>query len=418
MVKYLIFILLFLWVPENYLNSKTSHQYVEFKAKKGDRIEKIFRSYLLPYSNWNLTNFIELNKEKTNQDFKLIIGLKYKLPILVLNEDNILKFMEQNYKDDSIKIINEKIKEYNSFAFSKGLKKNPKEIWVPTYLLKEKLTPTNNQLFSKVKSKEPKPTSIINKKLFAPYYSLQHKKTIRKTHLLGDYVFYLVSGHGGPDPGAIGYFDDKELHEDEYAYDITLRLAKYLEENGAKVYMITIDTLDGIRDDKFLQTSNREVFYGGVTIPLAQKERLEVCVKILNELYLKEKNNKRKKHISINIHLDSRSEEEKVDVFYYFQENNPTSKIIAETLQSTFAEKYKKYQPGRGYSGTVETRNLYMLKNSLPPTVYIELGNIKNRNNQYRFIDKSNRDALAKWLCIGLINFSKLGKKPSSNKRK
>lgn len=33
-------------------------------------------------------------------------------------------------------------------------------------------------------------------------------------------TFYLVSGHGGPDPGCIGKYHGKELHEDEYAYDI------------------------------------------------------------------------------------------------------------------------------------------------------------------------------------------------------
>ena len=35
--------------------------------------------------------------------------------------------------------------------------------------------------------------------------------------------FYVVSGHGGPDPGAIGRVGRTELHEDEYAYDVALR---------------------------------------------------------------------------------------------------------------------------------------------------------------------------------------------------
>ena len=50
--------------------------------------------------------------------------------------------------------------------------------------------------------------------------------------------FYLVSGHGGPDPGAIGTMNGHQLHEDEYAYDITLRLARVLLEKGAKVHII------------------------------------------------------------------------------------------------------------------------------------------------------------------------------------
>ena len=49
--------------------------------------------------------------------------------------------------------------------------------------------------------------------------------------------FYLVSGHGGPDPGAIGIYQGRQLHEDEYAYDIILRLARELLSRGAKVHI-------------------------------------------------------------------------------------------------------------------------------------------------------------------------------------
>ena len=38
--------------------------------------------------------------------------------------------------------------------------------------------------------------------------------------------FYLVGCHGGPDPGAIGTYQGHKLHEDEYAYDIVLRLGR------------------------------------------------------------------------------------------------------------------------------------------------------------------------------------------------
>ena len=70
--------------------------------------------------------------------------------------------------------------------------------------------------------------------------------------------FYLVSGHGGPDPGAIGRIGKIELHEDEYAYDIVLRLARNLMMKGAKVHIIIQDAKDGIRDDKYLKNSKRE----------------------------------------------------------------------------------------------------------------------------------------------------------------
>ena len=67
-------------------------------------------------------------------------------------------------------------------------------------------------------------------------------------------VFYLVSGHGGPDPGCIGHYQGKERHEDEYAYDIILRLGRELLRRGAKVYFIIQDKKDGIRETAILNT--------------------------------------------------------------------------------------------------------------------------------------------------------------------
>jgi N-acetylmuramoyl-L-alanine amidase len=392
--------------------SRDESQYVEFVAKKGDKLELIFKKFHIPTTKENFSEFVNLNKTKTNQKLKLMTGVKYKLPLVVISRNKLNTFLKDKVVEDSVNILKNEILNYNNLLKKTGIKANKKDIWIPLYLFTNYnfVDVSSSSLNNLEKSKSQHYDELSKRKskddwLTKPFYG-RRVKVQKKSNQIKNFCFYLVSGHGGPDPGAIGYFDGKELDEDEYAYDITLRLAKHLEEHGAKVYMLVIDTLDGIRDEKFLEPSNREFFYGGAAIPLNQKERLELCASIVNKLYEKEKQS-RKHHISINIHLDSRSEEEKVDVFFYYQENSQESKRIAETLQSTFAKQYEKYQPGRGYSGTVETRNLYMLKNTVPPTVYLELGNIKNRSNQFRFIDKNNREALAKWLCIGLINYSK-----------
>ena len=49
--------------------------------------------------------------------------------------------------------------------------------------------------------------------------------------------FYVVSGHGGPDPGAIGRIGKIELHEDEYAYDVALRLARNLMQELSLIHI-------------------------------------------------------------------------------------------------------------------------------------------------------------------------------------
>lgn len=218
---------------------------------------------------------------------------------------------------------------------------------------------------------------------------------------------YLVSGHGGPDPGAIGKMGNKQLHEDEYAYDIMLRLARNLMMKGAKVHIIIQDAKDGIRNEQFLNNAKRETCMGS-PIPFNQVRRLEQRAQKINSLFKKDRYPYKR---AIFIHIDSRSKSHQTDVFFYHSEKSSESKHLARTMKSTFAHKYDRHQPGRGFTGTVDKRNLYVLKHATPPSVFVELGNIQNSFDQRRIILNDNRQALANWLCEGFISDYKRYKK-------
>ena len=126
-------------------------------------------------------------------------------------------------------------------------------------------------------------------------------------------VFYLVSGHGGPDPGCIGKYQGHELHEDEYAYDIILRLGKELLKRGAKVHFIIQDSKDGIRNTAILKNSKRETCMGK-PIPLNQVERLQQRCDAINRLYRKDKSGYKR---AIFIHVDSRGRRKQTDTYFY-----------------------------------------------------------------------------------------------------
>jgi N-acetylmuramoyl-L-alanine amidase len=72
-------------------------------------------------------------------------------------------------------------------------------------------------------------------------------------------------------------------------------------------------------------------------------------------------------------------------------------------MQKTFKSSYDKYQPGRGFSGSVSTRPLYVLRNTTPVSLFIELANMQNENDQKRYMLGTNRQAVANWLCTGFI---------------
>lgn len=257
--------------------------------------------------------------------------------------------------------------------------------------------------FAFAKDKEPNtksPIMVVNYSIFGN----NHSETEILDQQLVDHVYYIVSGHGGPDPGANTIINGVRISEDEYAYDISLRLAKNLISHGAKVYMIVRDENDGIRDEELLEMDTDEVVWGNETIPLNQSERLKQRTKIINQLF--EENAAKGYEIQrvIETHVDSRYTENKVDIFFYYNQNKPESKALAEGMFDTIKQKYEAKQKGRGYTGEVKARDLWMITQSKPPIVFIELGNITNEFDRKRLLIPDNRQAIANWFAQGLMN--------------
>lgn len=259
----------------------------------------------------------------------------------------------------------------------------------------------NNSLLKGVAYTIPPIKKNLPEKITEPLFGNKLKEVKIKSNELEDACFYIVSGHGGPDPGAIGKLNGHELHEDEYAYDVALRLARNLMEKGAKVHIIIQDSKDGIRDGKYLTNSKRETCMGD-EIPLNQTQRLIQRSEKINSLFINDKKDY-KYCRAIFLHIDSRSKKKQMDVFFYFQKGNQKSQKLAETIRNTFDSKYDKHQPGRGFSGTVSTRNLLVLNRTNATSVFIELGNLQNSNDQRRFVLSDNRQALANWITDGFI---------------
>ncbi|MFD0798824.1 N-acetylmuramoyl-L-alanine amidase [Maribacter chungangensis] len=309
-------------------------------AEKGDGILSLLRKNgVSPYEYYD--NFIALNIQNLRDSVHLYEGRSYQIPGVI---DSIQKI-------DSIQIASKIVKEIKSETFD--------------------------------------------------IFGEKHKTVVEKSKRLKDNVYYLVSGHGGPDPGAMAVYANTAIAEDEYAYDITLRLAKELLAHGATVYIIIRDEDDGIRDDRILEIDRDEVAYPDKTIPLNQVARLKQRVDIVNGLY---REHKGKYQRLIVTHVDSRSVGQNIDVFFYHHEKSKNGKKLAESIHKTFKAKYKKYQPNRTYSGTFEDRTaLYLVKKTHPAMTFIEIGNIKNSKDQRRILDPDNRQALAKWIGEGVL---------------
>ena len=336
--------------------SQDSHKVV--RAEQGDGIYSLLRKQGLNPTEY-LEKFILLNKESISKGNQLIVGRQYKIPNTEGSTSNTAAQVSQASERQESK-TNEQ----------------------------QKSQPVAKQLSQETANMYP---------IFGGDLAYVAPKSSR----LDGTVYYLISGHGGPDPGAMEEYNGKTIAEDEYAYDVTLRLARELLSHGAIVYVIVRDENDGIRDERILEIDKDEVVYPDNEIPQDQLERLKQRVDVVNDLYLR---NRGKYQRLIETHVDSRRSSENIDVFFYYHEKSTNGKHLAESIHATFKKKYKRFQPNREYSGTFTDRsNLYMVKNTLPAIAYIEIGNIKNGRDKRRILDPDNRQAMAKWISEGVL---------------
>ena len=173
-------------------------------------------------------------------------------------------------------------------------------------------------------------------------------------------------------------------------------------KHGATVFVINRDLNDGIRDGDFLLCDNDEVTYPNLKIPVHHKTRLFQRSNAINLLYDKFLKKGITDQRLIVIHVDSRGKNEHIDTFLYYQSGNETSYKIAKRMQATLESKYAS-RANRDYTGTIATRDLHMLRETKPTTVFVEIGNIRNEFDRKRIMIKNNRQAIAGWLVEGFM---------------
>lgn len=389
--------------------------YLIVTAEKGDGAHSLLRKYGLENYDCNANQFYLLNKIKAGSE--LMIGEKYFMPILIVIFDG--KSIQTTLHIDPQSAG--QIDKYNDNMLAERVRKysyqTSKILWVPLHIMRKCTSrtqvaerkaeaksniPSKNVPAIKQDHKGKNTLSVENPSVGKRTYSIfgaeyQHVPLLDRR--LKNQVFYLDSGHGGPDPGSIGKWQDHNICEDEYAYDVVLRLARLLIQHDATVYIITRDPDDGIRDDAYLRCDKDERCFPDKIIPLNQKERLAQRTDVINSLFQKHKKQGVTRQRLVIIHVDSQGKSEEVDVFFYYKPEDVMGEKVARHMRSVLARHYD-----RKYDGKVKSRELYQLVNSEPTSVFIELGNIQNAANQQRLTGKENRQVLAEWFFEGITH--------------
>ncbi len=450
-LKNTILLLLFLFTSFSTLLAGDPY-FHSVQARPGDNIPRFLARYKLGTANCNVEKFYELNG--LNSKSQLKANRKYKIPALIYdyNGKSIKTTLKIEGWEKALRI-----KKYNDYLLAKNLRQqdiaSSNILWVPYHELEcqggpnkkespvvikppvnlpppniPENTPTVDELLTDLQKEaiaesektkrerlakvEREANLVSENKLEAdarisgyrkfPIFGKKYAYIPQIDNKLRGKVFYVVSGHGGPDSGAVGKSGKHNLYEDEYAYDVALRLVRHLLSHGALAYMITRDPDDGLRDSEILKGDEDEYCWGNYKIPRSQKTRLYQRSDAVNTLYERHRKQGVKDQTLVCVHIDSRSTKQKTDVFFYYFPGSKKGRNLAKKLHSTFKAKYKKYRSKGNYQGTLSGRDLHMLREVKPNSVFIELGNIRNRYDQQRFLKASNREALAKWLYEGL----------------
>ncbi|MCO6460043.1 MAG: N-acetylmuramoyl-L-alanine amidase [Saprospiraceae bacterium] len=384
-----------------------AQHYLSVQLEKGEGGYALMRRYGLDKSSCSFAEFYRINNLKNGDP--LVFGKKYLLPIKVYKYNNSsIRSTLKNF--DLVKAL--EVERYNKWAQAQKIKSvyflQDRILWVPYYIYNCEyesgpvmVAPEKPNTSSAGPVTTPQADSRPKNSLNIPLFGDKYQNVEIVSYKLKGQVYYIKCGHGGPDPGAMVKIDDKTYCEDEYAYDIALRLGRLLISNGAIVHFIVYDPNDGIRDDEYLPCDKDELHAGKRTIPINQILRLRERVAIINKFYKEYKRKGVKDQRFISIHIDSRSKGLELDTHFYYAEGSKIGYEMASNTQSVFERKYAEIG-NKTYSGTIKNRDLYVVKYSYPPALFVEIGNIQNEHDQKRFVKADNRQTLAEWLFEGV----------------
>lgn len=230
--------------------------------------------------------------------------------------------------------------------------------------------------------------------------SAQPKTKVKPTPKpLSGWVVVLDPGHGGHDPGSSGNFNGQRVVEDEYVYDVSLRVNRLLRSMGALSFLTIKDRKTGVRSWKaqdVFPDDRQEIYTQGSAAVRAGTWGLNQRLAYGNTL---SRRYPKHRQAWISIHFDVLGRNTEIDGVRVI--TSKTSDRLAKALGTSFA----KYNRLREHAPVIENgdrayglRSLFILNggNRIREKVLIELGNFNNTTDVWRVRNPITREAYAK----------------------
>lgn len=187
-----------------------------------------------------------------------------------------------------------------------------------------------------------------------------------------NYTIVIDAGHGGPDPGSIGY--KTKVYESEINLKISKMLQLKLEEAGINT-VLTRSSSDALAEGRGRAFKKRD---------------MEMRRDIIKES---------RPNMVISVHQNSFTNHSLHGAQVFYDKTSEISKNIAESIQTEFQKNLdhanKSISPG----------DYYMLKCTTAPSVIVECGFLSNETEEKLLQTNEYQQKIVDSIYLGIINF-------------
>ena len=187
-----------------------------------------------------------------------------------------------------------------------------------------------------------------------------------------NYTVVIDPGHGGTDPGSIGY--KTKVHEDELNLKMSKLLKNKLEDAGINVVM-TRET------DASLADGAGKAF---------KKRDMELRKEIIKKV---------RPNMVISLHQNSYTNHKLRGAQVFYDKTSDTSKQIAEYIQKQFLKNLEHSNK------TTSPGDYFMLKCTTAPSVIVECGFLSNEEDEKLLLTDAYQEKIINCIYLGIVEF-------------
>ena len=187
------------------------------------------------------------------------------------------------------------------------------------------------------------------------------------------YTIVIDPGHGGIDPGSIGY--KTKVKESELNLKLSLMLAEKLRAVGVRVILTRTD-------DNSLAT--------GSTGKTFKKEDMKLRKQMIDKI---------RPNMVISVHMNSYTNHTLRGAKVFYDKTSNISQQIAESIQEQFSQNLE------ASNNVASVGDYYMLKCTESPSVIAECGFLSNARDEELLLDPTYQEKIVNCIFVGVINF-------------